>query len=111
MYSQKLTEGVNQVVMSLNHQATLCFICKKAVPNKHTGAGCDYSKYFKPIKGWTAKKKRQKVYWKKNEMFDSYFVIDCPEFEIDEKSKKILERMNEDAKKRYIKESNQMCMR
>lgn len=40
----------------LNNVPTLCWECKNAVPNEMDGTGCSWSKEFKPVKGWDAKK-------------------------------------------------------
>lgn len=51
---------------------TLCWFCKNAVPNKEGTVGCSWSREFKPVKGWKARKC-------KNSNGDSYRVYECPE--------------------------------
>lgn len=53
-------------------KGTLCWKCN------NTCGGCSWSKSFKPVKGWTAKKTMVKD---SVELIESYIVIDCPKFE------------------------------
>ena len=59
--------------MSYNkgYRATLCWDCANAVPN--TECGCDWSRKYKPVKGWDAVEDKS---------FEGagYTVINCPEF-------------------------------
>ena len=64
--------------------ATLCWNCINAVPNDEKGTGCAWSKFFKPVKGWDAKKTivhanetSTKKYGKE---IPSYLVYQCPCF-------------------------------
>lgn len=52
-------------------KSTLCWKCN------NTCGGCSWSKSFKPVKGWTAKKANFKDC---GELVESYLVIDCPKF-------------------------------
>ena len=52
---------------------------RNAVPNSELGAGCEWSRYFKPVPGWDAK--RKDVSMGKNRKTLSYFVVKCPKFE------------------------------
>ena len=38
-----------------NYHGQLCWGCVHAVPNPAAGTGCNWSKWFKPVDGWTAK--------------------------------------------------------
>jgi hypothetical protein len=57
--------------MGKGSQPTLCWDCAKA-----TG-GCRWSDQFQPIEGWTA------VPTLTDKLYESYIVIDCPEFKRD----------------------------
>ena len=54
---------------------TLCWECAKA-----TGR-CSWSDEFIPVEGWNAKPTKKRVYG--GGEFESYLVIECPEFERD----------------------------
>ena len=62
---------------------TICFNCENAVPNPTTGKGCNWSRHFKPVDGWTADKtviiNREKSEGK-TYTTDSYAVYECPLF-------------------------------
>ena len=58
---------------------TLCWKCRNAVPDYKSGVGCEWSRYFKPVPGWTAE--RGDISIGKNKRLISYCVIDCPKFE------------------------------
>lgn len=60
---------------------TLCWRCQNATGH------CDWSKNFKPVKGWTAKETR--IYDK----VQSFIVISCPEFEEDKKKEETKENV------------------
>ena len=50
---------------------TICWTCANAVPDgKH---GCSWSRDLLPVKGWTAKKRR-------NAEFTTYKITACPEY-------------------------------
>lgn len=55
----------------------LCYFCKKA-----TG-GCSWSRFFKPVEGWTAKPTviHHGIYNGKPRNMDSFAISECPEFE------------------------------
>lgn len=53
---------------------TLCWKCRNAVPNSQTGAGCEWSKGFCPVPGWTAE-------LHECDGIESYRVLSCPKFE------------------------------
>jgi len=57
-----------------NTKHSLGWDCSKAIRN-----GCSWAKDFIPVKGWTAEPTRKKT-------FDSFRVIDCPEFDRDAKN-------------------------
>lgn len=59
-------------------EQTICWTCAKAV------IGCDWSREFKPIDGWTAKP----TMLKGRENQKSFRVIECPEYKPDEPKKK-----------------------
>ena len=52
---------------------SLCWSCKNSVPDL-AGHGCNWSRKFKPVDGWTAE------YVEKNCSDGTYNVIACPEF-------------------------------
>lgn len=59
---------------------TLCWTCKKAV------GGCSWSRSFRPVEGWTAKKTLIRLSpCQKEDVIESYQVIACPEYEKDDK--------------------------
>lgn len=63
---------------------TLCWTCANAVPGKETG--CSWSRSFKPVQGWKAK--RRDVKYKdcragRLHQIESYEVRKCPEYKPD----------------------------
>ena len=52
---------------------TLCWKCANAVPSPATGAGCSWSRHFKPVRGWDAVPRP-------TDRSKSYFVRACPKF-------------------------------
>lgn len=72
---------------------TKCWDCAHAVPNYKEGHGCEWSIAYKPVPGWNAELRRIRisnsdtvVLW-----LDSYYVEDCPKFELDEDVKRYRE--------------------
>lgn len=61
-------------------RGTLCWGCQNSIPSPSKGLGCNWSRSFEPVKGWTAKKVPPSSYVGKNSEKDGYFVIKCPEF-------------------------------
>lgn len=60
----------------VNKHQSLCWTCKKVY------GGCSWSKYFIPVKGWTAIPTQIKVTYSTNYYTDdSYDVYACPEYE------------------------------
>lgn len=57
---------------------TLCWGCANAVPSYRKGTGCSWSKYFKPVEGWTAEKTELTGGY--NQKVTSYLVSECPEY-------------------------------
>ena len=70
---------MNAMNNKITRKQTLCWECKNAVPNSESGTGCEWSRYFKPVPGWDAK--RKDVSMGKNKKLVSYCVINCPKFE------------------------------
>lgn len=66
--------------------ATLCWLCRNAVPSPETGAGCSWSrKPHTPVPGWEAERRdlygyASKGSWKAG-VTESYRVLSCPEFQ------------------------------
>lgn len=58
-----------------------CWSCGNAVPNLITGAGCSWSKEFKPVDGWKAD--RHILYKNTCREIESYHVKTCPLFRRD----------------------------
>lgn len=52
---------------------TLCWQCENAVPN-HKGRGCEWSRNFQPVPGWTVKEPQAE------DECEGYFVTVCPKF-------------------------------
>lgn len=67
---------------------TICFNCINSVPNPKTGAGCSWSREYKPVDGWVAKKtmiiNRALAENDEDYMIPSYRVDACPMFDSDE---------------------------
>ena len=59
-------------------KATLCWRCRHAVPSASTG--CNWSRRFVPVEGWTAEKHQQK---QSGSVYETYCVISCPLFQKD----------------------------
>lgn len=77
---------------------TLCWTCQNAC------GGCSWSRSFKPVKGWEAKKtviKHQRSEGCKAPFIydDSYLVINCPEYKMDED---LIKRTKKIKKMRYL---------
>ena len=53
---------------------TLCWQCENAVPN-HKGRGCEWSRRFRPVPGWTAQGPGE------GDECEGYFVVACPKFQ------------------------------
>ena len=70
--------------MKPSNGQTLCWTCKNAVPDGEHG--CRWSQHLEPVDGWTATETR--VYSKTNlgdtTYKESYYVIDCPEYDPDD---------------------------
>lgn len=66
-----------------SESGTLCWRCKNAVPNPATGAGCDWSRSFKPVSGWDAEERPLKN--PDCGAVQSFFVKSCPNFDAEEK--------------------------
>ena len=58
---------------------SLCWQCKNAVPSPWTGAGCEWSREYKPVPGWKAEMRER------TNLKGSYFVFKCPKFEKEKK--------------------------
>lgn len=58
--------------------ANICFDCVNAVPTKDGTRGCNWSRYFRPVKGWTATKAPFKAAYTHTW---TYHITECPEFE------------------------------
>lgn len=56
---------------------TLCWSCKNAVPSQN--CGCNWSREFKPVEGWTAERRDLKI--SRGKTVESYLVVKCPKFE------------------------------
>lgn len=61
----------------------ICFDCKNAVPDSD-GHGCPWSRKFKPVKGWTARKTKVAV---GPQYTETYEITACPLFEPDDKNR------------------------
>ena len=67
------------------YKATLCWDCLNAVPS--TENGCEWSKGYRPVEGWEAilTKYETTTVWDTAPRFvESYCVVRCPKFELDE---------------------------
>ena len=62
---------------------TLCWFCRNAVPSERTGTGCSWSRSFRPVPGWKAKRclVRMCKAGEAPRFSPSYDVRKCPEFE------------------------------
>ena len=58
-------------------QESICWHCKHAVPGKDKG--CEWSRYRKPVDGWSAKEAARKKIT--GEIYTAYRVLACPKFE------------------------------
>ena len=59
-------------------QPTLCFECQNSVPNKTRG--CEWSRYGKPVPGWTA---IPTLLHRHNSCPNSFHVVKCPQYDPD----------------------------
>ena len=57
---------------------TICWDCKHAVPSNESDTGCNWSKEFKEVEGWTIEVTN--VRQARNRGINSVKVISCPRF-------------------------------
>ena len=62
---------------------TLCWTCQNAVPTEDRG--CSWSRFFKPVKGSRVILSRVEGAYKLN-FFESYAVLECPEYKREEEN-------------------------
>lgn len=58
--------------------ANICFDCINAVPTLDGTRGCNWSRHFKPVKGWKATKVPFKLAYER--MSWTYSITECPKF-------------------------------
>lgn len=68
--------------MSYASNATLCWRCANAVPNRAGTRGCSWSKKFIPVEGWDAEEVKIQTHNRANgsNNVQSFIVRKCPEF-------------------------------
>jgi len=79
------------------HSNSLCWDCQNAV------LGCEWSREFEPVPGWTAKPRRM-IDNARGTVTMSYNVIKCPKFIKDEPPKKVLKKKDAEKKQRDVME-------
>ena len=67
--------------MSKQNLANICFDCKNAVPDKE-GPGCEWSRKFEPVPGWTATPKRLNP-GRHGTITETYEITACPMYDTD----------------------------
>lgn len=74
--SEKADDGRKRMGDSgaVSEKHTLCWTCRNAVPGKDRG--CEWSRYFQPVPGWTAVKQA----YKSKPSDSTYHVQACPEY-------------------------------
>lgn len=58
--------------------SVLCWYCENCVPNQEGTRGCSWSRFLKPVEGWTVKQVRHKM--PNGTIEEVVRVVDCPEF-------------------------------
>lgn len=53
---------------------TLCWTCRNAAPCRAAGRGCEWSREFKPVPGWKARRQKRAV------LGETYTVYACPKY-------------------------------
>lgn len=69
--------------MNCYNKANICINCKNAVPDNR-GHGCEWSRNFDPVPGWTAE---PTILRAGGNEIESYRITDCPKFERDDRYK------------------------
>ena len=97
-YSIPCPKGDKRLEGKKSGHSTICWDCEKQCGK------CDWSREFKPVEGWKAIPTKIVTRGRKynDGMIDSYNVYECPEFELRERLKKMIEDSG-NAKTNYMK--------
>ncbi len=85
----------------MNNKENICFDCINAV------GGCSWSQFFKPVKGWTAKRTKIKV--NETTTLKTYYITACPLFIQDNsrrKPKLVKQEIQETINRKFMKKEH-----